>query len=93
MEALFVYIIPTILFFIFAVIAMRNELTEIPNIIIMIFILASLIPLVALVLDVCLIGKFCVDLTQGEYKRKFKNTKINRFLFGEKNCKLPPKND
>ena len=66
---------------------MRNELTDMPNIIILLLILVALIPLVALILDLCLIGKFCIDLAHGEYRRKFKNTKINRFLFGEQNCK------
>jgi hypothetical protein len=87
METLFVYVIPFIIFVIFAVIAMRNELTDMPNIIIILLIIASLIPLVALLLDVAVIIKFCVDLSYGEYRRKFKNTKINRFLFGEQNCK------
>ena len=87
METLFVYVIPFIFFIIFAVIAMRNELTDMPNIIILLLILVALIPLVALILDICLIAKFCVDLAHGDYRRKFKNTKINRFLFGEQNCK------
>lgn len=87
METLFVYVIPFIFFIIFAVIAMRNELTDMPNIIIILLILVALIPLVALILDICLIAKFCVDLAHGDYRRKFKNTKINRFLFGEQNCK------
>lgn len=87
METLFVYIIPVIIFISFAVIAMRNELTDMPNIIIFLLILAGLIPLVALILDVAVVIKFCVDLAYGEYRRKFKNTKINRFLFGEQNCK------
>lgn len=91
METLFVYIIPVIIFFIFALIAIRNELTDIQNIIIILLVLASLIPLVALVLDMIVIIQFCVNLTQGEYRRKFKNTKINRFLFGEQNCKTPKK--
>lgn len=70
---------------------MRNELTDMPNIIIIILMIASLIPLVALILDMTVIIKFCFNLTQGEYRRKFKNTKINRFLFGEQNCKTPKK--
>lgn len=87
METLFIYVIPVIIFITFAVIAMRNELTDMPNIIIFLLILAGLIPLVALILDVAVIIKFCVDLAYGEYRRKFKNTKINIFLFGEQNCK------